>query len=129
MDVIFELPQQLWEFLKDPGTLTFGTVVFIATAVACLRIFSKAKTAWWKALIPVYNVWTLTKICYGTGFFSLLYLIPLVNLVYYVFMCRRLCRVFGKGLLFTLGLIFIEPLFILILGFGGAKYRGPVKTR
>ena len=25
MDVIFELPQQLWEFLKDPGTLTFGT--------------------------------------------------------------------------------------------------------
>ena len=97
MDVIFELPQQLWEFLKDPGTLTFGTVVFIATVIACLRIF------------------------------SLLYLIPLVNLVFYVFMCRRLCRVFGKGLLFTLGLIFIEPLFILILGFGGAKYRGPVK--
>ena len=129
MDFLMELPQQVWAFLKEPGTLSFGVVVFIATVIACLRIFSKAGEGWWKALVPLYNVWTLSRVCYGTGLWSILYLIPLVNFFFYIAHSRRLCRVFGKGLLFTIGLILLEPVFILLLGFSSAKYKGPLKKR
>jgi hypothetical protein len=36
-----------------------------------------------------------------------------------------LSKSFGNGIGFTLGLIFLNPIFILILGFGDAKYIGP----
>ena len=127
MDFLMELPQQLWQFLQEPGGLTLSAVIFIATVVACLRIFWKAGVGWWKALIPLYNVWTLSRLCYGTGLWSILYLIPVVNIFFYIAQNRRLCKVFGKGLLFTIGLIFFEPIFILILGFSDAKYKGPLR--
>ena len=34
----------------------------------------------------------------------------------------RLSKVFGHGIGFTLGLIFLQPIFLMILGFGSSKY-------
>lgn len=34
----------------------------------------------------------------------------------------RLSKVFGHGIGFTLGLIFLQPIFLMILGFGPSKY-------
>ena len=34
----------------------------------------------------------------------------------------RLAKAFGKGGGFAVGLIFLQPIFLLILGFGSAKY-------
>jgi hypothetical protein len=36
-----------------------------------------------------------------------------------------LSKSFGHGVGFTLGLIFLSPIFIPILGFGGSLYVGP----
>lgn len=36
--------------------------------------------------------------------------------------CYRLSKVFGHGVGFTFGLIFFEPIFLMILGFGISKY-------
>ena len=36
-----------------------------------------------------------------------------------------LAKSFGKGTGFAVGLIFLAPIFILILGFGPATYQGP----
>ena len=68
---------------------------------------------------------TIVDIADGVGIKFLLLLIPIVGAVYHVLLNIRLARAFGKGLLYGLCLIFFTPLFILLLGLGGAKYRGP----
>lgn len=35
----------------------------------------------------------------------------------------KLARSFGKGFFFALGLLFLEPVFLMILGFGSAAYH------
>ena len=52
-------------------------------------------------------------------------LIPLVNFIIMIMVMLDLAKAFGKGTGFALGLIFLSPIFILILGFGGAQYVGP----
>ena len=37
---------------------------------------------------------------------------------------HKLSRAFGHGVPFTLGLLFFQPVFILILGFGRSDYHG-----
>lgn len=123
MQTIFDVPFSFMEFLTDKGTLSFGAIVFIATVIACLKIFSKAGERWWKALIPIYNVYILTKISFRSGFLCLLYLIPGVNVIFYLIHAYKLSKAFGHGILFALGLIVFEPVFVLILGFGRSKYR------
>ena len=41
----------------------------------------------------------------------------------------KLSKCFGKGKLFALGLIFFEPIFVMILAFGKAQYAGTAKTQ
>ena len=41
----------------------------------------------------------------------------------YIDYSYSLSKAFGHGIAFALGLIFLEPLFILILGFGRSQYR------
>lgn len=48
----------------------------------------------------------------------------IATLVLYVMMNYRLSRSFGHGGGYTLGLIFIQWLFVLILGFGSSEYQG-----
>ena len=58
----------------------------------------------------------------------LLYLIPVVNwiaaLVLSIMQNVKLAKAFGKSTGFAIGLIFLNPIFLLILGFGDAKYVG-----
>ena len=37
----------------------------------------------------------------------------------------RKCRAFGHGVGFAIGMLFFEPIFMLILGFGSSAYLGP----
>jgi hypothetical protein len=50
---------------------------------------------------------------------------PPVGLFLAIWMINLLSKSFGRGIMCTLGLIFLSPLFYLILGFGDAKYIGP----
>jgi hypothetical protein len=54
----------------------------------------------------------------------LLFLIPGVNLIMLILVWLSVAKAFGKGTGFTLGLIFLSPIFVPILGFGDARYVG-----
>jgi hypothetical protein len=56
----------------------------------------------------------------------LLFLIPVVNVIFLIIAVNDLSKVFGHGIGFTLGLIFLPYIFIPILAFGGSQYRMPV---
>ena len=100
--------------------------VFVVLMLAAQwKIFSKAGEAGWKCLIPFYNAYISVKIADGNGWKFLLYLIPVVNVVYAIIVTCRRAKAFGKGGGFAVGLIFLPEIFYPILGFGSAGYVGP----
>lgn len=113
----------------DSGASTtsviISCIVIMITLIAQWKIFTKAGEAGWKAIIPIYNLYIFCKIIDGNGIKFLLLLIPVVNIVYSILLDIRTAKAFGKGTGFTLGLIFLNPIFTLILGFGDAQYLGP----
>jgi hypothetical protein len=52
--------------------------------------------------------------------------VPLVNIVISIMAHLELAKSFGKGTGFGIGLILLGPIFFPILGFGSARYVGPV---
>ncbi len=48
----------------------------------------------------------------------------IVSAVLYIMLCNKFSKAFGHGVGFTLGLIFLNPIFLLILGLGGSQYQG-----
>jgi hypothetical protein len=93
--------------------------------VAGWVVYTKAGEQGWKSLIPIYNWYVLLKIVGRPGWWLILYLIPFVNFVIHIIVSIDLAKSFGKGIGFALGLIFLAPIFYLILAFGPATYRGP----
>jgi len=51
------------------------------------------------------------------------FFLPFLNLVAFIYLCHRLSQAFGQGLLYTVGLVLLHPIFTLILGLGDANYR------
>ena len=51
-------------------------------------------------------------------------IVALVAIVLSIISEYKLARAFGKGVGFFIGLIFLNPIFMLILGFGNAQYQG-----
>lgn len=107
------------------STSTVSIVIFVLSIVAMWLIFKKAGQAGWKALIPIYNVYTLVKIVDGNGWKFLLLLIPIVNIIYLIMLDFRMAKAYGKGVGFGFGLLFLPTIFQLILAFGKAQYVGP----
>lgn len=100
-------------------------VVVVLLIVGQWKMFEKAGEEGWKSIIPLLNGYTLFKIAWGNGWLFLLGLIPFVNFVIVVMMAVKLARSFGKSGGFAVGLIFLSPIFLLILGFDGSEYIGP----
>ncbi len=114
---------------QAPAMNSLGAIITIALAVVVLiaewKVFTKADKPGWAVLIPIYNVWVLyTIICdRGTAMFRLL--IPFYNIYWAVKSMIKLAHAYGKSTGFGVGLIFLAPVFLLILGFGDARYEGP----
>ena len=93
---------------------------FEAAAIAFKTTYSK---------VPFYNLYTLFKITWGSGWFFLLMLIPFANFVIYIITMVKLGKAFGKGGGFIVGLVLLGTIFELILAFNQNTYLGvPNKT-
>ncbi len=100
--------------------------IFVLLVAAMWRIFTKAGEAGWKSLIPIWNLIVLLRIAGRPAWWLLLFLVPLVNIVVAIIMYVDLAKAFGKGIGFALGMIFLSVIFLPILAFGDAQYRGRV---
>ncbi len=106
-----------------------GLIVGIIEIVAMWKIFTKAGKPGWAVLIPIYNIYVLMDIVGRPWWYLLLLLVPLVNVVIAIMLVFDLAKSFGKGTGFALGLLFLQFIFILILGFGKAEYVGPAAAK
>ena len=105
---------------------------YVLIIVAQWKIFTKAGQEGWKALIPIYNVVVLYKIIGLSPWLPLLYLLSVVPVVGWIISIAlsivstvKLAKAFNQSTAFIFGLLFLSPIFQMILGFGKAEYVGP----
>jgi hypothetical protein len=86
----------------------------------------KAGQPGWAVLIPFYNVYILLKIAGRPGWWLVLCLIPLVNIVIALMVAIDVAKAFGQSAVFGVVLLFLlSGIGYLVLGFGNYKYVGP----
>jgi len=102
-----------------------GFLLAIVGLIAMWKVYTKAGKPGWAVLIPIYNLVVLLEIVGRPGWWLILMLIPLVNVIVAIMIAFDLAYSFGKGNGFGLGLVFFNFIFLLILGFGSATYVGP----
>jgi hypothetical protein len=104
----------------------FMPVAFIAFLVlfmvASWKVYVKAGQPGWAALIPIYNVYIITKIIQKPAWWTILVFIPFVNWIMSILFAYYIAKAFGKDIGFTLGLILLNPIFLLILAFDDSRY-------
>ena len=109
--------------------MAFIIIIYIAIivffAASMWKIYEKAGRPGWEAIVPIYNIYILLKIVGKPGWWLILYLIPIVNIVFAIWTANMLSKSFGKDEGFTIGLILLGIVFYPLLGFGDAKYLGP----
>ncbi len=98
--------------------------IAIITIVATWRLFTKAGKPGWASIIPIYNFIILLEIVGKPAWWVILLFIPIVNIVIGIMITHRLSLAFGRGIGTTLGLLFLTPIFMLILAFGKSTYLG-----
>lgn len=113
------------------ATYSIVLLVFVVlTVVGNWKVFEKAGKPGWAAIVPIYNTVVLYQVSGLNPWLLLLYLVPFVNyiamFVLSIMLAGKLAKAFGKGTGFAVGIFFLQPVFTLILGFGDAKYEGPV---
>jgi hypothetical protein len=100
--------------------------IFVLLIVSQWKVFTKAGKPGWACLIPIYNIIVLLEIIGKPWWWLLLLLfIPVVNIVFAIWMMNLLSKSFGKSEGFTVGMVLLPFIFVPILGFGDATYKGP----
>lgn len=107
------------------GQLSVVGILVLVVLLALWNIFEKADQAGWKAFIPVYNLYIMLKIAGKPGWWMFFFLIPGVNLIYFIWTLNMISKSFGKDESFTLGLVCFGFIFFPMLGFGEDSYLGP----
>lgn len=115
-DQDYTLP--VWFFI-----LVFALAIFVIAAI--WKVFTKAGQPGWAAIIPIYNIYIMTKIAGKPGIWTLLCLIPFINFIFLIWLYNMISKSFGKDEGFTVGLVLLGIVFWPILGFGSAQYQGP----
>ncbi len=111
--------------------LLFSFALAVFMIVTEWKVFKKAGKEGWAALIPIYNVYVLFEITWGSGWYFLLLFLAIIPIlgwiavfVITVITYDKLSKAFGKSSGFTVGLLFLCPIFIAILAFDSSTYLG-----
>ena len=130
-------------------SLILTVVYYVLVVIGFWKVFEKGGEPGWKSLIPVYNWYIIYKMCWKTDMFwaflgfsvasSVLMNLPVTGFMFYLMLALGLIAAviralayynvslaFGHGIGYFLGLYFLEPIFFMIIGFGGSRYQGPV---
>ena len=120
------LPREFFPLVIPLGILLSALLLSmtITYIVSLWLIFAWAGRPGCLALIPIVNAYVLLRIAGLPRWAFLLLFLPPINLVILVWMWLRLGRAFGRGLVFGLGLIVLNPVFVPLLAFDNNTYRG-----
>lgn len=133
---------------------TFAILVIAALIISAIgrwKVLAKAGKPGWHGIIPILGDYDLYDISWNTQYFLYMviamvvysvssglynngagsFLFSVISLaasavvtILSVYLNFKLAKSFEKGTGFAIGLVFLNPIFMLILGFGAAKYIG-----
>lgn len=102
-----------------------GAIIYLAILALMLvsmwKIFVKLGIDGWKSIIPIYNLIVLMEALKWDLWKIILFLIPIVNIVFGFLLLKDLAAKFGKGIGFAIGLFFLSFIFLPILAFSDAQ--------
>ncbi len=104
-----------------------GLVVLALTLVVIAgmwKVFAKAGKPGWASLVPIYNLIVLLEIVGRPLWWIALFLCT--GPIGWILVSLDLAKVFGKEIGFAIGLMLVPVVFMPMLGFGDARYLGPV---
>lgn len=107
--------------------LIAGIIGYVINAFLLSRIFKKAGVEEWKAWVPIYNSWIMLELGGQKGFWAVLMLVPIVNLVALVFFIIAEYEIglkFGKSGAFVLLAIFLPIVWLAWLAFDSSRWSG-----
>ena len=127
--------------------LVIVLIWYVLQVIAYWKIFTKAGQPGWKSIIPIYNQYIEFRIAWKIPYMYWIWLACLVagamlgsingwvayigtiaslaSTIIGVISLIKLAKAFGHGVGFAIGLIFLGPIFMMILGFGSSQYFGP----
>ncbi|MFC3891650.1 DUF5684 domain-containing protein [Lentzea rhizosphaerae] len=106
--------------------LVIGAIFTVIGIVIMWKVYAKAGQPGWASIIPIYNLYVLVKIAGRPGWWTVLLLIPFVNIIVLAIVSIDVAKSFGKDAVFgVVGLWLFAIIGYAILAFGGAQYRGP----
>lgn len=116
--------------------LGIGVVSFVAWC----QLLKKADRNWWGMFIPYYSTYLQYEVAGMPGTLWIIIAMNILTLVLrtpalltingiamviiHIVHSINLARSFGRSGGFACGLIFLFPIFLIILGFGSAEYEG-----
>lgn len=133
--------QSVMSFLVGAGIglILFLVVICVLSIVALWILFNKAHEHGWAAIVPFYNTYVLFKISWGNGWlFLIMYALSIASsligtdstgaavvstilsialLVYTIMTLYKFAKAYGQGVGFTIGLIFLDTIFLCIMAF------------
>ncbi len=127
----------------DPAAATAAMVGFLVTvliasligyvisAIFLGMIFKKAGVEPWKAWVPIYNMWILLELGDQKGYWAVLSLIPVVNIVAVVFLIMAEYRIglkLQKEGWFVILAIFLSPVWLIWLAVDKSTWEGQKPT-
>ena len=86
------------------------------------KIFEKAGQPGWASIVPFYNLYIMLQICNKPIWWIILFLIPIVGLVFYVLLNVAFAEKFGKSVGFAIGMCFLPFVFLPMLAFGDDRF-------
>ena len=107
--------------------MAFVIIIYILVVVAIIagfwKSFEKAGQPGWAAIIPIYNLYIMTKMAGKPAWWIVLMLIPIVNFIVLILISMPIAKNFGKSEGFGIGMAFLPFIFWPILGFGDANWQ------
>jgi hypothetical protein len=122
----------------NDGTLyvfiAFYVALIIFIFVVYWKIYEKAGQPGWASIVPFYNTYVLiVNILEMPPIWFWLLLVPCANIVVAIILAFmipfKLAEKFGKDVGFAIGLLLLGIIFLPILAFGDARYRGGRRRR
>ena len=99
-------------------TTLFMVAAVLATLAAMWKVFERAGEPGWAVIVPIYNLYVLTKVAQVSALWIVAMLIPFVNIIAGFVVSNGVARRFGKSAGFGIGLMLVPFLFYPMLAWG-----------
>jgi hypothetical protein len=115
----------VFTWVPTSSDIATGVVAYVLFVIGLWPVLVKSGRRGWGAIIPIYNSVLMEELAGYSGWLTILFYIPVVNIVMGILVALGNGRAFGKGPGFSFWLLGVLPIIgYLILGYGKAQYVG-----